>query len=139
MSGSRELLTVTDVWKSRTRDRHRVLPFLFFFIFFWCPAVCINACHVPHVPEPVASKAQSPTVIHRQSSELHHAPAVYISVNCAIADNLLVKCSFTSTETVGFFGTGPQDGHFDVSFTQLLSSESRDLTRLILNTKHCGQ
>ena len=26
---------------------------------------------------------------------------------------LLLKCCFTSTETVGLLGTGAQDGHFD--------------------------
>ena len=27
--------------------------------------------------------------------------------------NLLLKCCFTSTETVGLLGTGAQDGHLD--------------------------
>ena len=26
---------------------------------------------------------------------------------------VLIKCCFTSTETVGLFGTGAQDGHLD--------------------------
>ena len=34
-----------------------------------------------------------------------------------------VECYFTSTETVGFLGTGAQDSHIDVTFTQLLSSD----------------
>ena len=29
------------------------------------------------------------------------------------SSNLLLKCCFTSTETVGLLGTGAQDGHLD--------------------------
>ena len=30
-----------------------------------------------------------------------------------VRDLLLLKCCFTSTETVGLLGTGAQDGHLD--------------------------
>ena len=37
--------------------------------------------------------------------------------------SLLLKCCFTSTETVGLLGTGAQNGHLDFH-TQLLTSLS---------------
>ena len=32
---------------------------------------------------------------------------------CVWVGGVLIKCCFTSTETVGLFGTGAQDGHLD--------------------------
>ena len=50
-----------------------------------------------------------------------HAPEVDRKARLIVSQELLLllKCCFTSTETVGLLGTGAQDDHLD--FTQLLS------------------
>ena len=55
-----------------------------------------------------------------------------LSVRCPglqKTSTVLLKCCFTSTETVGLLGTGAQDG-YPSTFTQLLSSDSSLLPSL---------
>ena len=42
-----------------------------------------------------------------------HLPPLDLAWTPIVLRSLLLKCRFTSTETVGLLGTGAQDGHLD--------------------------
>ena len=58
-----------------------------------------------------------------------HQDVCNFCTELAVSLRCTLKCCFTSTETVGLFGTGQaRDDHLDFQVTQLLSSVSLRIT-----------